>query len=155
MAIPDIRGEPPNGKANWSNGFLPAQHQAVVMAAQQPIRNLSAPSGVSAGEDAGDARLSSTARTKSTRRRIPGFPSCRRASMRTSWPRGCSFLRRRLPILIPSPPTMRRFYGTDDAKSAQGGVRAELPARAAAAGAGRAVRESLLCVAGVGRRRAC
>ncbi|MBX3436432.1 MAG: DUF1501 domain-containing protein, partial [Planctomycetaceae bacterium] len=24
VAIPDIRGEPPNGKANWSNGFLPA-----------------------------------------------------------------------------------------------------------------------------------
>ena len=52
MAIPDIRGEPPNGKANWSNGFLPAQFQAVVMAAQQPIRNLSTPSGVSADEDA-------------------------------------------------------------------------------------------------------
>jgi hypothetical protein len=52
VAIPDIRGEPPNGKANWSNGFLPAQFQAVVMAAQQPIRNLSPPSGVSAGEDA-------------------------------------------------------------------------------------------------------
>ncbi|HAV64356.1 MAG TPA: DUF1501 domain-containing protein, partial [Verrucomicrobiales bacterium] len=23
IAMPDIRGEPPNGKANWSNGFLP------------------------------------------------------------------------------------------------------------------------------------
>jgi hypothetical protein len=40
VAMPDIRGEPPNGKANWSNGFLPAQHQAIVMTAQQPIRNL-------------------------------------------------------------------------------------------------------------------
>src|SRR5687767_1231907 len=38
VAIPDIRGEPPNGKANWTNGFLPAQHQAVVMSAQQPVR---------------------------------------------------------------------------------------------------------------------
>ena len=46
VAIPDIRGEPPNGKANWSNGFLPAQHQAVVMAAQQPIRNVAVPDGV-------------------------------------------------------------------------------------------------------------
>ena len=51
VAIPDIRGEPPNGKANWSNGFLPAQHQAVVMAAQQPIRNLSVPAGVSPDEE--------------------------------------------------------------------------------------------------------
>jgi hypothetical protein len=46
VAIPDIRGEPPNGKANWSNGFLPAQHQAIVMNAQQPIRNLARPAGL-------------------------------------------------------------------------------------------------------------
>jgi uncharacterized protein (DUF1501 family) len=51
IAIPDIRGEPPNGKANWSNGFLPAQHQAVVISAQQPIRNLARPASVSASED--------------------------------------------------------------------------------------------------------
>jgi len=40
VAIPDLRGEPPNGKANWSNGFLPAEHQGIVLAEQQPIRNL-------------------------------------------------------------------------------------------------------------------
>lgn len=51
VAIPDVRGEPPNGKANWSNGFLPARHQAIVMAAHQPIRNLSKPAAVSAGEE--------------------------------------------------------------------------------------------------------
>jgi hypothetical protein len=51
VAIPDIRGEPPNGKANWSNGFLPAQHQAVVMAAQQPVRNVAPPAGISADEE--------------------------------------------------------------------------------------------------------
>jgi len=51
VAIPDIRGEPPNGKANWSSGFLPAQHQGVVMAAQQPIRNLTLPAGVSTDEE--------------------------------------------------------------------------------------------------------
>src|SRR5256714_10383690 len=50
VAIPDIRGEPPNGKANWSNGFLPAKFQAVVMAAQQPIRNLATPAGASSAE---------------------------------------------------------------------------------------------------------
>ncbi|MBY0522040.1 MAG: DUF1501 domain-containing protein [Gemmataceae bacterium] len=43
VAIPDIRGEPPNGKANWSNGFLPARHQGIVMAAHEPIRNLTGP----------------------------------------------------------------------------------------------------------------
>ncbi|MBI1320002.1 MAG: DUF1501 domain-containing protein [Candidatus Hydrogenedens sp.] len=52
VCMPDVRGEPPNGKANWSNGFLPAQHQAIVMSAQQPVRNLETPEGVDADEDA-------------------------------------------------------------------------------------------------------
>ena len=51
VAIPDVRGEPPNGKANWSNGFLPAVHQGVMMGAQLPLRNLAIPAGVSPLED--------------------------------------------------------------------------------------------------------
>ncbi|NDD63169.1 MAG: DUF1501 domain-containing protein, partial [Acidobacteria bacterium] len=51
VAITDVRGEPPNGKANWASGFLPAQHQAVMLAAHQPLRNLSRPDGISAAED--------------------------------------------------------------------------------------------------------
>jgi hypothetical protein len=51
LAIQDLRGEPPNGKANWSNGFLPAQYQAVAMAAQQPLRNLARPAGIAADEE--------------------------------------------------------------------------------------------------------
>jgi len=51
VAIPDIRGEPPNGKANWSNGFLPAEHQAIVMAAHRPIRNLNTPDSISHEEE--------------------------------------------------------------------------------------------------------
>ncbi|MCY2976140.1 MAG: DUF1501 domain-containing protein [Planctomycetota bacterium] len=47
IAIQDVRGEPPNGKANWSNGFLSAKYQAVTMAAQQPLRNLATPSLIS------------------------------------------------------------------------------------------------------------
>jgi Protein of unknown function (DUF1501) len=43
VVLPDIRGEPPNGKANWSNGFLPARFQGIVMAAHEPIRNLTGP----------------------------------------------------------------------------------------------------------------
>lgn len=52
VAIPDIRGEPPNGKANWGNGFLPADHQGVGLSAQQPIRNLARPSSIAPDEDA-------------------------------------------------------------------------------------------------------
>lgn len=51
VAIPDVRGEPPNGKANWSNGFLPAKHQAMVMAAHLDIRNLKRPSEISDAEE--------------------------------------------------------------------------------------------------------
>jgi len=51
VAIQDVRGEPPNGKANWSNGFLPARYQAVSMAAQQPLRNLARPAAVTAAAD--------------------------------------------------------------------------------------------------------
>ncbi|MBL9124041.1 MAG: DUF1501 domain-containing protein [Planctomycetaceae bacterium] len=51
VAIPDVRGEPPNGKANWSNGFLPAEHQAVMMSTHQSIRNLKLPAGVSELEE--------------------------------------------------------------------------------------------------------
>lgn len=51
IAIQDLRGEPPNGKANWGNGFLPAQYQAVSMAAQQPLRNLARPTSISSVEE--------------------------------------------------------------------------------------------------------
>ena len=51
IALPDLRGEPPNGQANWSNGFLPARHQAIVLAAHQPIRNLNLPDGIAPREE--------------------------------------------------------------------------------------------------------
>ena len=51
VSVQDIRGEPPNGKANWGNGFLPARHQGVSMAAQQALRNLDRPAGISPAED--------------------------------------------------------------------------------------------------------
>ncbi|MDG2383063.1 MAG: DUF1501 domain-containing protein [Pirellulaceae bacterium] len=57
VAICDKRGEPPNGKANWSNGFLPARHQAIMMSDQKPIRNLSRPADISATEDAASRQL--------------------------------------------------------------------------------------------------
>ncbi len=52
VALPDLRGEPPNGKANWSQGFLPAKHQALVLAAHLNIRNLRRPESVTVDEEA-------------------------------------------------------------------------------------------------------
>jgi uncharacterized protein (DUF1501 family) len=51
VAMQDIRGEPPNGKANWGNGFLPAQHQGVAIAAQQSLRNLDRPANIGPDEE--------------------------------------------------------------------------------------------------------
>ncbi|MGD9855111.1 MAG: DUF1501 domain-containing protein [Planctomycetaceae bacterium] len=51
VAIPDIRGEPPNGKANWSSGFLPARHQGIMISAQQPIRNLARPAAITVEQE--------------------------------------------------------------------------------------------------------
>jgi len=47
VAIPDPRGLPPSGPANWANGFLPAAFQGTAFNADTPIANLNAPSGAS------------------------------------------------------------------------------------------------------------
>ena len=51
VSIPDIRGIPPAGPANWGAGFLPAEHQAVVFNAHEPIRNLERPSSIPRKQD--------------------------------------------------------------------------------------------------------
>jgi len=51
VALPDIRGIPPSGPANWTSGFLPAEHQGVAFNAADPIRNLDRPSGITANTD--------------------------------------------------------------------------------------------------------
>ena len=51
VAIPDIRGIPPSGPANWTNGFLPAEHQGISFTALEPIRNLERPGAISAEAD--------------------------------------------------------------------------------------------------------
>jgi hypothetical protein len=45
VAIPDPRGMPPSGPANWTNGFLPAAFQGVSFNAEKPITNLNSPKG--------------------------------------------------------------------------------------------------------------
>lgn len=51
VAIPDVRGLPPNGPANWNAGFLPAAYQGTAFNTVTPIANLSPPAGsTAAGE---------------------------------------------------------------------------------------------------------
>jgi hypothetical protein len=51
VAIPDPRGVPQTGPANWSSGFLPAVFQGTSFNAERPIANLSPPPGISAADD--------------------------------------------------------------------------------------------------------
>lgn len=57
VAIPDIRGIPPAGPANWGAGFLPAEHQAIVFNAQKAIRNLQRPASITAEQDIATRRF--------------------------------------------------------------------------------------------------
>ncbi|MBL8179901.1 MAG: DUF1501 domain-containing protein [Bryobacterales bacterium] len=53
VVLPDPRGLPPCGVANWGNGFLPAAHQGVIFGEEkQPIADLRPPQSISAGEQA-------------------------------------------------------------------------------------------------------
>ena len=45
VAIPDMRGLPPNGPANWNSGFLPAAYQGTAFNSDTPIANLNPPGG--------------------------------------------------------------------------------------------------------------
>ena len=41
VVLPDLRGGPNGGASNWSNGFLPSQHQGVLLQpGKQPVRDL-------------------------------------------------------------------------------------------------------------------
>ncbi|MBM3784969.1 MAG: DUF1501 domain-containing protein [Acidobacteria bacterium] len=51
VSIPDVRGIPPAGPANWTSGFLPAEHQGVSFNAAEPIRNLNRPAGLAESAD--------------------------------------------------------------------------------------------------------
>lgn len=51
VAIPDPRGVPQTGPANWSSGFLPAVFQGTSFTADKPITHLATPPGLSARDD--------------------------------------------------------------------------------------------------------
>ncbi len=56
VVIPDTRGRPAGGSINWTNGFLPAQHQGVVIRSQgEPIDDLF-PAARRSGETAAASR---------------------------------------------------------------------------------------------------
>ncbi len=51
VAIPDPRGVPQQGPANWAAGFLPAMHQGTAFNADKPIPHLNRPGSLSEADD--------------------------------------------------------------------------------------------------------
>lgn len=52
VVLPDGRGGPMGGASNWSNGFLPSQHQGVVFhGGEHPVRDLTPKRSISSDED--------------------------------------------------------------------------------------------------------
>jgi hypothetical protein len=51
VAIPDPRGVPQQGPANWANGFLPAVYQGTAFNADRPISHLQRPPEIDASSD--------------------------------------------------------------------------------------------------------
>jgi hypothetical protein len=61
VVLPDRRGLPPCGVANWGNGFLPASHQGVIFGDQRaPIADLQPPSSVTPSQQIASYDLLST-----------------------------------------------------------------------------------------------
>ena len=91
VVLPDGRGYPPNGPANWSAGFLPAEHQGVMIrpSAANPIQDLFPPASAGlapAGERDGLALLQKLNRAHAESR----------AGLRAmNWRHACSSARRR------------------------------------------------------------
>ena len=52
VAIPDPRGDPQQGPANWTNGFLPAAFQGTAFNAERPNNQLARPKQIALGDDA-------------------------------------------------------------------------------------------------------
>ncbi|MAV35837.1 MAG: hypothetical protein CMJ59_10285 [Planctomycetaceae bacterium] len=53
VVLPDSRGGPNGGASNWTNGFLPARHQGVVLrGGAQPVRDLFPARAIETGADA-------------------------------------------------------------------------------------------------------
>ncbi|HEX4147558.1 MAG TPA: DUF1501 domain-containing protein [Pirellulales bacterium] len=114
VVILDVRGEPPNGKANWTNGFLPAQHQAITLSAEQAIRNLATPPGISPAEDLATRELLATL----NRRHAQANPGDTELTARIA----AYELAARMQIAAPQATdlgresaTIHKLYGTDDA----------------------------------------
>ena len=78
VVLPDPRGLPNGGTSNWSQGFLPAQHQGIVFrGGTQPVRDLFPPTKQPRGADAAVQKFLSTLNRQRTTSPADGLVDAR------------------------------------------------------------------------------
>ncbi len=114
VVLPDSRGGPNGGASNWSSGFLPAQHQGVVLrGGDQPVRDLFPAQAIDKDADAA---------TRAFLRRINEKHQERSGASAMLTARIRSYeLAAQMQLSVPEvsdlsaePESIRRLYGIDD-----------------------------------------
>lgn len=129
VVLPDSRGGPNGGASNWSNGFLPALHQGVVLeGAEQPVRDLFPAVPISRKTDAATREF---LRKINERHRSRSGPNEILSARMRSYE-----LAARMQLSVPEvselsgePAAIRSLYGLDDEATADGGRRCLLARR--------------------------
>lgn len=129
VVLPDARGLPAGGTINWSNGFLPAQHQGVAFQSKGPaIRDLFASREVSAEQELAGRSLLAELNRKHLE--LSGTEQDLQARMR------CYELAAKMQLAVPEVTDLdqetqatRELYGIDNEETADFGRRCLLTRR--------------------------
>lgn len=113
VAIPDPRGVPQTGPAQWGAGFLPAVFQGTAFSADKPIPHLATPVSITAGADSASRDFIKLLNDEHLRRH-PGDTelSARIASYELAARMQLSAAE--VSDLANEPASIHRLYGTDD-----------------------------------------
>ena len=129
VVLPDGRGEANGGSSNWTNGFLPAQHQGVVFrGGPEPVRDLMPARPVSAAEETATRAFLQSSNTLHLER--SGAESALAARIRSYE------LAARMQLAVPrvaelsgEPANVRSMYGLDRPETADAARRCLLARR--------------------------
>ena len=113
VAIPDIRGLPIAGPANWSNGFLPAAVQGVAFNTERPIPDLAAPPGASPDSEK-RVRALLGALNRQHGNRFPGFTELDARAAAYALAGRMQLSAPEVTDLSKETPATRKLYGADD-----------------------------------------
>lgn len=117
IAIPDPRGNPQAAGNNWSSAFLPAAYQGTAFNAENPIRFLARPNGVSASTDKATADFLK----RLNERHLEKFPGDSELAARIASYELAAKMQMTVPSLTDlssEPAHVLKMYGADDPTNA-------------------------------------